>query len=144
MQHLTAAKLRCLLKEDAPKPHGASDADSSRNTGGDFEVRDAVIHVTSAPTSQLLEKCKANLESGRKPIIITLAKSVPHAQSLAEELGVEKRVEFWAFDQFLSTNVHEWGGFHERDIREYTRRLFQTYNEIIDELHEEPSLKIAY
>lgn len=144
MQHLTAAKLRCLLSDAAPKPHGASDADTSRSTEGDFEVKDAVLHVTAAPTSQLLEKCKRNLDSGRRPIIITLTKSLTHAQSLAEELGVENRLEFWAFDQFISTNAHEWGGFLDSDVRDRARALFQTYNDIIEELHEEPSLCISF
>lgn len=143
MQHLTAAKLRCLLKENAPKPHGASDADTSRNTAGDFEVNDSVFHVTAAPTSQLLGKCKDNLSAGKRPIVITLANSVPHAQTLAEALDIESRVEFWAFDQFISTNAHEWGGFVYRDIRARAGELIQAYNDIIEEVGEEPSLRIA-
>jgi hypothetical protein len=144
MQHLAAAKLRMLLKERAPRPHGASDADSSRNTDGDFEINDTVLHVTAAPAATLLEKCRINLSSGKRPIVITLSKSVQHAQALAEELGIESRVEFWAFDQFLSTNAHEWGGFLGQDVRSQARELLQAYNDIIDELHEEPSLKIAF
>ncbi len=142
MQHLTAAKLRCLLKDKAPAPHGASDADSSPKTAGDFELQDAVIHVTAAPTSQLIEKCIANLDAGKRPVVVTLIESIGHAKSLTAQSGVENRLEFWAFDQFISTNAHEWGGFVERDVRQRTRELIDAYNAIIDELNEEPSLRI--
>jgi hypothetical protein len=144
MQHLTAAKLRCMLGENAPTPHGASDADSSRNTGGDFEIRDSVLHVTAAPAEPLLQKCKENLEAGKRPVIITLATSLQHAQSLAESIGLENRIEFWSLDQFLSANVHEWGAFAEQDVRRQLSQLLQAYNDIIVELHEEPSLKIDF
>ena len=143
MQHLIAAKLRLLLKEKAPKPHGASDADSSRKTDGDFEINDTVLHVTAAPAVPLIEKCRSNLSAGKRPIVITLSKSVQHAQALAEDLGIESRVEFWAFDQFLSTNAHEWGGFQGQDVRVQARGLIRAYNDIIDEIGEEPSLKIS-
>lgn len=143
MQHLVAAKLRLLLEEKAPNPHGASDADASRNTDGDFEINDSILHVTSSPAAPLLEKCRSNLSSGKRPIVITLSKSVQHAQALAEEMGIESRIEFWAFDQFLSTNAHEWGSFLGHDVRDQARELLKAYNEIIDELHEEPSLKIT-
>lgn len=144
MQHLTAAKLRRLLKDKAPKPHGASDADSSRKTDGDFEINDSVLHVTAAPAVALLEKCGGNLSAGKRPIIITLSKSVQHAQALAEENGIESRIEFWSFDQFISTNAHEWGGFHARDVKAEARDLLKAYNDIIDEVGEEPSLKIVF
>jgi hypothetical protein len=144
MQHLTAAKLRRLLKDRAPKPHGASDADSSRETDGDFEINDSVLHVTAAPAGPLLEKCESNLSTGKRPIVITLSKSIQHAQALAEERGIENRVEFWSFDQFISTNAHEWGGFHAHDVRAEARELLQAYNDIIDEVGEEPSLRILF
>jgi hypothetical protein len=143
MQHLVAAKLRRLLSKEAPAPHGISAADSSRRALGDFEIKDVILHVTTAPSAQLLEKCKDNLSNAKRPIVITLLKSVPHAQTLAEELGIESRVEVWAFEQFISTNAYEWGGFTEKSIRERARELIEAYNDIIDELDEEPSLKIS-
>jgi hypothetical protein len=143
MQHLTAAKLRCLLKDKAPVPHGASEADASRKTAGDFEFQDVVIHVTAAPGSQLIDKCIGNLQAGKRPVVVTLIESIGHAKSLAAQVGVDNRLEFWAFDQFISTNAHEWGGFIERDVRQRTRELITAYNEIIDELNEEPSLRIS-
>lgn len=142
LQHLVAAKMRCLMGPKAFVPHKASSADSSRSTGGDFEIGDSVIHVTLAPTDALLGKCAANIASGKSPIIVTSNESITHALALAETLGIADRLEVWGFEQFVSTNIHEWSRFSSVKAAAEVRRLIGAYNEIIAEIEEEPSLRI--
>lgn len=105
IQHLVAAKIQCLLGADAPKPHGASSADSSRNTSGDFEIGDEIIHVTLSPSEALIEKCVENLHRGKTPIIVTGNDSISHALTLAEGKLIADRIEVWGYEQFISTRL---------------------------------------
>jgi Domain of unknown function (DUF4928) len=88
-----------------------------------------------------MRKCSGNLAEGKTPIIVTTTVSLSHAQSLAETSGIKTKIEFWAFEQFMSTNVHEWGGFSTSNTRERTKAVIRACNQIISELDEEPSLK---
>lgn len=141
-QHLIAAKLICLMGKEEILPHAASAADSSRSTGGDFEVGDSIVHVTLAPTEFLIEKCVSNLSVGKSPIIVTGNESISHAISLAEGSAIADRIEVWGFEQYLSTNIHEWSRFSSDGMIVQVFRLVEAYNSIISELDEEPSLKI--
>jgi hypothetical protein len=142
LQHLVAAKLKCLLGGAAPRPHKASEADTSRSKSADFTVGETAIHVTLTPSEALIEKCASNLSSGLTPVIITLTEAVPQAVLLGETKGIAERLEVWSVEQFVSTNVHERGGFSPSKVSIEIGRLVENYNWVIAELNEEQSLKI--
>ena len=52
--------------------------------GNDFGIEDVCIHVTTAPSENLMEKCLDNLNSGLRPVIVTTSSSLAGALSLAE------------------------------------------------------------
>ena len=93
LQHLVGAKLALALPEINITHNGFSVADSVSARLGDFAIDDAVIHCTTAPNEALILKCKANLESGKRPIILTIAKMMGAAEGMAETLGIDGRIE---------------------------------------------------
>ncbi|NOX63105.1 MAG: DUF4928 domain-containing protein [Chloroflexi bacterium] len=141
LQHLVGAKLELALETKLPH-HGAAVADASSARQGDFVIHNAVIHVTTAPSQGLLEKCMANLQAGLAPIIITLQERVIVARGNAEMLGIGERVDILAIEQFLTTNLHEWSGFQsvQRDVA--LDQLIDRYNAIVDACETDPSLRI--
>lgn len=140
LQHLVAAKL-CLIVPDV-EINGADVADAPTGRAGDFMVGDTAIHCTTAPGQPLIEKCAANVASGIRPVIITIADRVKTARDLAEDAGISDRIEVWDIQQFLSTNVYEHGLF-EQGIRKKTiEKIVSGYNDIVDEFESDPSLKI--
>lgn len=143
LQHLVGAKLALLLGDNAPKSHGVSVADSPTHRSGDFILDNAIIHCTTAPATQLIDKCKENLSKGMHPIIITLFERVHTALDLATDAGISGKIEVWDVQQFLTTNIYEWSRFNEDQHSAHITSLIDKYNEIIT-VENDPSLRIQF
>jgi len=144
LQHLVAAKLSIILPKGKFKIHGAFVADSPTERGGDFVINNTIIHCTTAPNEQLIQKCKANIRSGCIPIIITIFDRVKNAYDLAIDAGISGRVEVWDIQQFLSTNINEHGLFDEQLRTDKLVYILKRYNLIIEKNETDPSLKIEF
>lgn len=141
LQHLVGAKINLLLEERITQ-HGASVKDEALGRDGDFVIDDVVIHVTTAPSEALLNKCISNLDSGLKPIIITSIRGVPVAEGLAGQMNIGERIDIFEAEQFLAGNLYEIGKFAPSGRRATAEQLINEYNRIIDECETEPGLHI--
>lgn len=142
LQHLVGAKLELAMPKVQITHNGFSVADAVSDRSGDFMIDDTIIHCTTAPTEALLKKCKANLQSGKRPIILTLAKMIGAAEGMAETLGIEGRVEIMDALQFLAANLYEMSLFKAAQRKITMERLAKKYNEIISEHESDASLRI--
>lgn len=131
LQHLVGAKLELALPTITIVHHGFSVADAVSERSGDFVIDDVAIHCTSAPSESLLKKCKANLQSGKRPMILTIGKMIGAAEGMAEGLGIEGRVEIMDALQFLTANLYEMSLFRAADRKVTLERLVNKYNEIV-------------
>lgn len=144
LQHLVGAKLDLILPEEKhPKHYGANVADGPTARTGDFVLDEVAIHVTTAPTEALIRKCEANITAGLRPVIVTIAESRAGIESIAKGFAIEGRIEIIEAEQFIATNILEWSGFAENSRRKEAERLISRYNEIIEEVETDPSLKIT-
>jgi hypothetical protein len=144
LQHLVGAKLSLILPPDKRlKHHAAAAADASTSRAGDFIIDDVIIHVTTAPTEALMQKCKANLDTGLRPIIVTIAESRAGAESLAKVQGITDRVDIMEAEQFIAANVMEWGRFKIESQRLEVQRLIEAYNQIVESVETDLSLKVT-
>lgn len=144
LQHLVAAKLQVVLDEDSFAIHGASVADSPTDRSGDFVINNTMIHCTTMPGDLLMEKCRRNLESGGRPVIITIYDRVHTAMTMVEDAGLAGRVEVWDIQQFLSSNVLEHSRFNDNDRNTTLAEIIQRYNKIIEMVETDPSLRIEF
>lgn len=143
LQHLVGAKLDLILPEEKRVAHhGANVADSPTSRAGDFVLDDVAIHVTTAPSEALIRKCKANIEAGLRPIIVTIAESRAGVESIAKGFDIEGRIDVIEAEQFIATNILEWSGFAEKSQRVEVARLISKYNEIVGTVETDPSLLI--
>lgn len=143
LQHLVGAKLDLILPEGKRvQHHGANVADGPTSRVGDFVLDDVAIHVTTAPTEALIRKCKANIEAGLRPIIVTIAESRAGIESIARGFEIEGRIDVIEAEQFIATNILEWSQFAEKSQRMEVIRLISRYNEIIQSVETDPSLAI--
>jgi len=143
LQHLVGAKLDLILsKEKKVLHHGANVADSPTSRAGDFVLDDVAIHVTTAPSEALIRKCKTNIEAGLRPIIVTIAESRAGVESIAKGFEVEGRIDVIEAEQFIATNILEWGKFAEKAHKGEIEKLINRYNEIVEQKETDPSLKI--
>jgi len=144
LQHLVGAKLDLILPEGKRvQHHGANVADSPTSRAGDFVIDNAAIHVTTTPTEALVRKCKANIETGLRPIIITIVESRAGVESLAKGFGIEGRIDVIEIEQFIATNIMEWSKFNGPQHKGEVARLIAAYNNIICTYETDPSLLIS-
>lgn len=144
LQHLVGAKLDLILPEEKRVTHhGANVADSPTARAGDFVLDDVAIHVTTTPTEALIRKCKANIEAGLRPVIVTTAEGRAGTESIAKGFEIEGRIEVIEAEQFIATNILEWSYFSTPDQRTEIKRLIMRYNEIVENTETDPSMLIV-
>lgn len=146
LKHLIGAKLAVRLGNDfiAHQPYSTLDVPTS--WGSDFDIpRNAIsIHVTTSPTVRLMAKCKANIEAGRRPIIIVPDHRILATVALAENAGQKNRVEVLGAERFISGNVTLLSIASARSIAEQVREVLDAYNRIVILYEGDPSLQIDY
>ena len=144
MQHLVGAKLECALGKDALAHNSFSTSDQQTGRAGDFQIGDVAIHVTTAPGEAVIERCRGNLDSGLKPVLVTLQKSVQVAEGLAENASLSERIDIFEVTQFVALNVYELGEFSADGRKRAITDIIEKYNEIINQYETDPSLRIEF
>lgn len=141
LQHLVGAKIDCALGEHIDH-YSYSTADAPTSRSGDFVLSDTTVHVTTAPSENVIGRCRENLQAGLRPILITLADEVPAAYSLARQQGIHEQVDILDIEQFVVLNLYEWSRFEVGDRRDTFQKLVLRYNDIVEEVETDPGLKI--
>jgi Domain of unknown function (DUF4928) len=144
MQHLVGAKLDCVLLDAKLSHNSFSTADAPANRAGDFLVGDVAIHVTTAPGEALIFKCRENLDEGLRPLIVTGKKGLAVAEGLASNSSLADRIDVFEIEQFIAANLYELGAFVADGRRTAIDSLVKRYNEIVEEVETDPSLKIEF
>lgn len=142
LQHLVGAKLDCALGAGVCNHNSFSTADAPRDRIGDFSVGEVSIHVTTAPGEAVIERCRENLNDGYMPVIITLQRGVIVAAGLAENRGLEERIDIFEIEQFIASNLYEAGEFRAKGWKDAINCLIDDYNAIIESVETDPSLRI--
>lgn len=144
LQHLVGAKLEAALAGSVSiKHHGANVSDNDAR-GGDFDIGNTAIHVTASPSDLLLKKCRKNLHSSIRPMIVTTPKGVSGAENLVENQGLQGRIEIYSADQFISLNINELGVFSDKSISDALYDVINRYNRIVSDHEDDPSLCIEW
>jgi len=144
LQHLVGAKLDCALGNRSFKHNSFSTSDSQKGRAGDFLIGDVAIHVTTAPGEAVIERCRDNINDGHRPILVTNARGLVATEVLAENAGLGERVDVFEIEQFVALNLYELGKFAADGRRVAVADLVTRYNEIIEEVETDPSLKIEF
>jgi hypothetical protein len=142
LQHLVGAKLSCALGPDAVEHNSFSTADAPSGRAGDFFLGDVAIHVTTSPGEALIDRCHENLNAGHRPVLVTLQRGLTVVEALADNKGLSGRIDVFEIEQFVALNVYELGKFALQGRQTAVIDLVNRYNEIIDNVETDPSLRI--
>lgn len=143
LQHLVGAKLDCALGSGKFEHHSSSTADAPGGRPGDFFIGDVAIHVTTAPGEAVIDRCCDNLNDGHRPMLVTTEPGVAVAQGLAKNKGIGERLDIFEVEQFVALNLYELGAFGADGRQTAITDLVTRYNEIVEAVETDPSLKIA-
>ncbi len=144
LQHLVGAKLDIVLGTNIAKHHGFSVADHSTERQADFEVNGVAIHVTTHPTEALIRKTAKNLQTGLKPLIVTLSDGVEGAAYLLKSTEWKDRIDVIDATQFLTANVYERSLFQAGECKTTLTTILTRYNEIVLACETDPVLVIRF
>jgi len=144
LQHMVGAKLDIVLGPGVASHHGYSVADHSTERQADFEVNGVAIHVTTHPGEALIRKAAKNIQSGLKPVILTLADGVNGAAYLLKDTEWKDRIDVIDATQFLTANVYERSLFKGGECKATLSGILARYNEIISECETDPVLRIQF
>lgn len=144
MQHLVGAKLELALPGCKIIHHGFSVADEPTGRSADYIIDDVAIHVTTMPTPDLIRKCKGNLTSGIKPIIVTIHAGILTADELGKAENIDGRVDIFEIEQFITLNIYEISRFKPSERFPTVIDIVKRYNQIIDTCETDLSLKIEH
>ena len=142
LQHIVGAKLDCALGKGILQHNSFSTADAPGARAGDFFLGDVAIHVTTSPSEAVIKRCQENLNDGYRPILVTLQRGLTVAEGLAGNIGLADRIDIFEIEQFVALNLYELGKFVFDGRRTAITELVNRYNEIIEQVETDPSLKI--
>ena len=142
LQHLVGAKLDCALGQGHFEHNSLSTADAPGGRQGDFFLGDVAIHVTTSPGEAVIERCRENMNDGYRPILVTLQRGLTVAEGLASNVGLGDRIDIFEIEQFVALNLYELARFAAEGRRTAVTDLVARYNEIVEEVETDPSLKI--
>lgn len=144
LQHLVGAKIEVAMGNRVTIVHHSASTSDARGRGGDFDIGDAVIHVSAAPGELLVSKCRDNVEAALRPIIVTTESEVGVAIKLLSRHQLNSRVEVFGVEQFIALNANELGLFQSSKASAALRTIIDRYNEIVDANEVDPSLAIEW
>ncbi|MCX6964060.1 MAG: DUF4928 family protein [Verrucomicrobia bacterium] len=144
LQHLVGAKLDIVLGPASIRHHSHSTADGPTGRNADFEINGVAVHVTTHPTEALIRKAADNLQSGLKPIIVTLADGVEGALFLLKGTEWRDRIDIMDAAQFLTANIYERSLFKVGECKSTIQTILERYNQIVEECETDPVLKIRF
>lgn len=144
MQHLIGAKLDCALGAGQFEHNSFSTSDAQTGRAGDFFVGDVAIHVTTSPGEAVIERCRDNLNDGFRPVLVTMQRGLTVAEALADNAGIADRIDVFEVEQFVALNLYELGKFAAEGRRVAVADLVNRYNEIIEDVETDPSMKIDF
>ncbi|MGZ8299241.1 MAG: DUF4928 family protein [Rhodoplanes sp.] len=131
MQHMVGAKLEILLGAGKVTHHSATQADQQYQRYGDFEIDETILHVTSAPTERLIEKCRENLDAFKKPVIVTLSSKTSTAEGLAENAERAHQIEIVEFESLMVSNLIERSLLKQKERRITVEELVEAYGRLV-------------
>jgi hypothetical protein len=142
MQHMVGAKLDCALGPGKFEHNSCTTSDEQSGRKGDFFIGDVAIHVTTSPGEAVIQRCRDNLNDGHRAILVTRQRGLTVAEALAENVGLGDRIDVFEIEQFIALNLYEMGKFVMEGRRAVLKDFVTRYNEIIDEVETDPSIRI--
>lgn len=142
-QHLVGAKLSLRFPGQVISNESYTTADQQTERPGDFLVGDTAIHVTMSPGDNLMSnRCRSNLQAGYRPLVLVPEDREAAARQLADNAGLDEKVYVNSIEDFVGQNIEEIAGFSDTGIKTGLRALLERYNERVQAVESDPSLRI--
>jgi hypothetical protein len=109
---------------------------------GDFQIGNAVYHVTAAPGQGVVRKAADNVKMGLRPILLVPETEKQRARVLADLENVGSSVTIIAIEDFVAVNIIELSSTNNSDFFDTLGKIVNEYNRRVFEAETDQSLKI--
>lgn len=140
-QYLVGAKLDLRFPDVGVRNQSYSTADQQLGVPADFQIGDTAFHVTVAAMQNLLDKCRANIDSGCRVYILVPERSV-YPTRVAADAELPGRITVASIESFVAQNIEELAAFSQDSLAEGFYKLLETYNRRTDEVEIDKSVLI--
>lgn len=140
-QYLVGAKLQLRFPDVEVRNESYSAADDPSGQPGDFVVSDTIFHVTVAPTPGHFDKCRRNLDEGRRAFLL-VPDSVLEGTRQNADLTALDRIAVESIESFVGQNVEELACFKQNRIIRGLRALLEAYNARVDAVEIDKSMLV--
>jgi uncharacterized protein DUF4928 len=141
-QHLVGAKLALRFPGTQVSNNSYSSADVQTGRRGDFDLRDAVVHVTIAPMQAVIDKCSDDLKNSYRPVLLVSEEMIGTATGMLTIAEIADAVDVYSIETFVSQNLQELAEFDRARYRVALRELLEKYNERVRKAEPDRSLLI--
>jgi hypothetical protein len=141
-QHLVGAKLQRRFPLTPIPNHPAHAADAQTGREGDFNLGTLVYHVTATPSRRVVEKCSANIRSGKMPILLVPSDQEYRARALAQDEGIDAFVTIVSIESFVAMNIIELATENNQPFITIFEQIIALYNQHLLEVETDVSLRI--
>jgi hypothetical protein len=87
----------------------------------------------------VVQRCRDNLDSGHRPVVVTRQPGLTVAEALAENGNLADLIDVFEIEQFIALNFYELGKFAIDGRRVALTEFVTRNNEIIDEVETDPA-----
>ena len=141
-QHLVGAKLQLRFPGATIPNYSVTTADAPSQRRGDYELGNAVFHVTIAPGEAVIRKCRSDLRANYRPVLLVTESSVAAASQMADNVGLGRKLWIASIESFVGQNVEEIAEFDGQRSESELRALLELYNRRVQEVERDTSLMI--
>lgn len=100
------------------------------------------FHVTASPSSAVVSKCAANIQSGLHPVLLVPREQAAKSRHLAEDKGIINDVTIIAIEDFVASNIIELSNGKQSEFINTLRSIIDAYNRRLEEVETDMSLRI--
>jgi Domain of unknown function (DUF4928) len=141
-QHLIGAKLEKRFKNVEISNHPAHAGDQQTGREGDFQISVMVYHVTATPSRNVIQKCAANIKTGKSPILLVPSDQEYRAKALAQDEGIDSHLTIISIESFIALNIIELAAEEGKGFFEILKEILALYNRRLVEVETDLSLMI--
>jgi hypothetical protein len=141
-QHLVGAKLQKRHEHCVIPNHPAHAADVQTDRSGDYTIHNVVYHVTAAPSQAVMQKCEANIRTGKRPVLLVPQNKKAAAAAFAELAHIDNQIDVISIEDFVAVNIIEMSAGAKTDFFQILREIIEIYNKRLSEVETDMSLRI--
>ncbi len=129
-QYLVGAKLQLRFPGISVRNESYAAADDPTGQPGDFVIADTTFHVTITPSAGHFEKCKHDLQEGRRVFVLVPDDVLEGARQNAE-IVAPGRIAVESIESFVANSMEMEAACSSTTIWKVLLRLSETFNDLV-------------